>query len=229
MKVSIIGHLGYIGQNIKKSLISKKSLNIFLIDRETSKEVFLDLLMTSDILIHCAAIQRHQLNVKESYMPNFHLTKYIVDNMNKSSKLIFLSTIHYNSNTPFGVIRKLEEDYIMNNVINYNIYHLPYTFGPYGKANYNNVFNTYIINVCNNREVFVGDFIKEFPLLSISDFADKLVNKFNNTVNIIDKFSTINITLPKFLFQLSEIHRGEVPNLNFAVELKKVYEWYKNN
>lgn len=228
MKISLIGHLGYIGQNFKKILNQNESFELFLIDRETITENLIIYLSKSDIIIHCAAIQRHELNIEESFAPNYDLTKFVVDNMNKQAKLIFISTIQYNSKTPFGNIRKSEEKYITENVINYTIYHLPYTYGPYGRSNHNNVFNTFIINVLNNKEVIVRDFNKDFPLLLIINFVNKVVKEFNLREKIVDDFDVVKITLTNFLFELSKIHKGIEPKSDFSIDLKKVYEWYKH-
>ncbi len=228
MKISLIGHKGYIGQNIKASLINNSHFDLCFVDRETPKVLFLNYLQSSDNIIHCAAIQRPLLNTISSFMPNFELTKFIVDNMKKSAKLVFISSIHFNSNSPFGIIRRMEEEYISLNSIFFSIYHLPYTFGPHGKENYNNAFNTFIINVSKNNEIKINEFIKDFPILLISDFVAKMISDFNQTHDVIDNFDITNITLPFFIYSLSKIHKGIEPDCKFSRDLKKVYDWYKN-
>lgn len=227
MRVTIIGHQGYIGQNIKNALNYKGIDELYLIDRNTSKESFIRYISDSDIVIHCGAIQRPIINEIDSFLPNLILTKQIVDNLSRETKLIFLSSIHYNSNTPFGLVRKMEEDYIVNNIEHYTIYHLPYTYGPYGKPNYNNFFNTIIINVIENKEVCLNDFHSEFPILSINEFMIDFISNLNKSLNIVNDFNTNYTTLPNFLNKILNIKNGvELDEISYE-EIKSVYDWYK--
>jgi len=91
MRVTIIGHQGYIGQNIKNSINNINLEVLYLIDRNTSKENFIKYISDSEVVIHCAGIQRPSINEIESFLPNFNLTKQIVDNLSIETKLIFLS------------------------------------------------------------------------------------------------------------------------------------------
>lgn len=227
MKVSLIGHLGYVGQNIKDALYNAGIEQINLIDRKSDTKDTLRYITESNVFIHCAAIQRPTINSIESFLPNYELTQHIVNNLPESAKLIFVSSIHYNSETPFGVVRRMEEDYIKENVKCHTIYHLPYTFGAHGKPNYNNVFNTYIINVINGKEILMNDFKRSFPLLSISYFANKMVSNLSKCLNVVDDFDTQDVTLPDFLAHLSRIHRGIDVDSSFLNDLKNVYEWYR--
>lgn len=227
MRVSLIGHLGYVGQNIKNALLKSNIKDLYLIDRKSSVEEAISYIGNSDVVIHCAAIQRPAINTIESFLPNFNLTKRIVDNLPKSTKLIFLSSIHYKSETPFGVVRRMEEEYIQQNVINYTIYHLPYTYGIHGKPDYNNVFNTYIINVGSNKEIVINDFVRAFPLISMNNFSTDLILNLDNCLNVINSFATENVTLPDFVTYLSRIHRGKHVGTNRLSDLKSVYDWYK--
>lgn len=229
MIVSLIGHLGYVGQNIMHALQNYDLEKIYILDRKTSPDDMINYIFQSDIFIHCAAIQRPNVNVVDNFLPNFELTKKIVDNLPKSTKLIFISSIHYKSETPFGIVRRMEEDYIIKNVKYYTIYHLPYTFGAYGKPNYNNVFNTYIINVIKNKEIIINDFSKEFPLISINYFIKRMIINLNESLNVVNDFDTKNITLPDFVSNVSSINRGKGKlDSIFLKELKSVYDWYRN-
>lgn len=228
MIVSLIGHLGYVGQNIKDALQNSDIENMYLLDRETTHKDMINYISKSNVFIHCAAIQRPKVNVVESFLPNFELTKKIVDNLPETTKLIFISSIHYRSETPFGIVRRMEEDYIKKNVKSYTIYHLPYTYGAHGKPNYNNVFNTYIINVIKNEEIKINEFSNEFPIISINYFTEMMIINLNESLNVVDNFNTKNTTLPDFVSNLSKIKRGLKLDSNFLKELKSVYEWYRN-
>ena len=228
MIVSLIGHLGYVGQNIKDALRKAGIDNIYLIDRETNYKDMVSYISKSNFFIHCAAIQRPKVNEVEYFLPNFELTKKIVDNLPEKTKLIFISSIHFKSETPFGVVRRMEEDYIINNVKCYTIYHLPYTYGAHGMPNYNNVFNTYIINVIKNEEIKINEFTKEFPLIFISNFIENMIINLKESLNVVDDFNTINTTLPDFVSNLSKIKKGLISDSDFFKELKSVYDWYRN-
>lgn len=229
MIVSLIGHGGYVGQNIKNALKNNLDVEILnLIDRDTKHKDMVDCLSKSNIFIHCAAIQRPLVNNVENFLPNFELTKKIVDNLSESTKLIFISSIHYNSDTPFGIVRKKEEEYIQNNVKCYTIYHLPYTFGPFGKPDYNNVFNTYIINIIKNKNININEYVNEFPLISLNNFTRNVVLNLNKSLFIVEEFNTTNLTLLEFLFNLGKIHKGTGADSDFLIELKNVYDWYRN-
>lgn len=227
MKITIIGHRGYIGQNIKNSINHLGIEKLYLIDRNTLKESFIRYISDSDIVIHCGAIQRPAKNEIDSFLPNLILTKQIVDNLPNKTKLIFLSSIHFNSNTPFGLVRKMEEDYIVKHLELYTIYHLPYTYGPYGKPDYNNFFNTIIINVIKNKEVSLNDFHSEFSILSINEFMIEFISNLDKSLNIVNDFTTHNTTLPNFFNNVININNGvELDAISYE-EIKSVYDWYK--
>lgn len=228
MTISLIGHLGYVGQNIKHALQNADIEKLYLLDRKTSHEDMISYISKSNVFIHCAAIQRSRVNVVDNFLPNFELTRKIVDNLPESTKLIFISSIHYISETPFGIVRRMEEDYIIKNVKRYTIYHLPYTYGAYGKPNYNNVFNTYIYNVVKNKEIIINEFSKEFPLICINNFIKNMIINLNESLNLVDDFNSNNITLPDFVSNLSKINRGVKLDTIFLKELKNIYDWYRN-
>jgi len=121
----------------------------------------------------------------------------------------------------------MEEDYIVNNIKQYTIYHLPYTYGPYGKPNYNNFFNTIIINVIENKEVCLNDFQREFAILSINKFMIEFISNIEKSLNIVNDFNTHNTTLPNFYNNILNIKNGvELDSICFK-EIKSVYDWYK--
>ena len=227
MTITIVGHSGYVGQNIKKFTNSLILENLFLIDRKTSNLDFKNYITNSDIVINCAAVQRTLNNDFESFYPNFELTKKIVQNLSENSRLIFISSIHYNSKSPFGTVRNMEEEYIKNYVKSFTIYHLPYTFGPFGKSNYNNVFNTFINNIANNYEILLNDYSNIFPLVSINNIAIRIVSDINKNLNIVDDFEVYNTTLPNFIYLLSKIRQGELSNEPIFKELEDAFNWYK--
>lgn len=227
MNVCVVGHRGYVGQNIVKALKVLSIKNLFLIDSSTNTEEKIKFISNSNIVIHCAGIQRPLNNTIESFAPNFTISKLIVDHLPHNSNLIFISSIHYNSDTPFGYVRNMEEKYIMNNLKNFTIYHLPYTYGPYGKPNYNNVFNTFIINLLNNQEILINEFTKQYPLLLITNFAKSLIKNIHNNLGVIDKFDVSFISLPYFFSALLKVHFGEKIETDFMKDLKEVYKQYK--
>ena len=228
MNITLIGHLGYVGINIKEQLFYYNFDNLFFVDRSTSEEDLINYIEKSDIVVHCAGIQKPFINNLESFEPNFKLTKLIVDFLPTDTKLIFVSSIHYNSNTPFGLTRRREEEYIKSNISHYTIYHLPHTFGAHGKANYNNVFNTFLKNIINNNEIVLKDFQTAYSLISIRMFVTYLINNLNNDLFEVDKFDVFSITLPKFLFTLLKIHfENEQEDSAFFDELEFVYNQYK--
>ena len=228
MIVSLIGYNGYVGKNIKNVLIFSGIEKINFIGRETNHEDFISYLSNSDVVIHCAAIQRPVIDNIESFLPNFELTKLIVDNLSESAKLIFISSIHYKSNTSFGVVRRMEEEYIINKIQNYTIYHLSYTFGAFGKPNYNNVFNTYIINILNNERIIVNEFTKEFPLMSMNSFVEKLTKNLNICLKVVDLHNEKSMTLPDFIHHVALIKKGVDLESDFYREIKRVYAWYRD-
>jgi nucleoside-diphosphate-sugar epimerase len=227
MTITLVGHSGYVGQNIKKATNSLVLENLYLIDRKTSNLDFKNYILNSDVVINCAAVQRTLYDDFESFYPNFELTKKIVQNLSENSRLIFVSSIHYKSKSSFGIVRNMEEEYIKNYVKYFTIYHLPYTFGPFGKPNFNNVFNTFINSVSNNHEILLNDYTKIFPLVSINDIAISIVSDIKKNLNIVDDFEVYNTTLPNFIYLLSKIRQGEISSEPIFNKLEDAYNWYK--
>ena len=50
----------------------------------------------------------------------------------------------------------------------------------------------------------------------------------NKSLFIVEEFNTTNLTLLEFLFNLGKIHKGTDADSDFLIELKNVYDWYRN-
>jgi nucleoside-diphosphate-sugar epimerase len=228
MKVSVIGHSGYIGQNIKFALQSVELEKLYLIGRNSTLEERALMIRDSDVVIHCAALQRTAQNNIQSFYPNFELTKNIVDNLSVESNLIFVSSIHYRSDTPFSHVRRMEENYIIKNSHKHTIYHLPYTFGPFGKPNYNNVFNTFLYNFANALPVTLNSLDSTFEVLSILEFSADVVNKIDENLRFVDNFNTTLLSLPEFVYEVYKVVKQNKVNSKFERDLKHSFSLYIN-
>lgn len=149
---------------------------------------FVDEIDNYDYIFHCAAntnVEGCEANASLSYSSNFNLTKLIVDNINITSKFIYISscgvygdsnglnteniendickptTIHHNH-------KLLSENYIINNLENFLICRVGWLYG-----NKTDWVSARINELMNNKTVFGN--ISQFGNMSEVNYVSELI------------------------------------------------------
>ena len=161
MNILITGSNGFIGRNLKFSLL-EKNFNIFEFNRNDNLNKLENLIEKSDIIFHLAGENRPK-ETKLFKVNNIELTNKICSILNerkKKLKIIFTSTTQIKKNNPYAK-SKLECEKILikykkqtNNSI--SILRLPNVYGKWSKPNYNSVVATFCYNIIRNKISFSG-------------------------------------------------------------------------
>lgn len=216
----LIGGNGYVGRNLSSIYKHKYRINIF-----SKSNTLCDLksyIKLSDYVIHLASRQKSNSEL-DCFEDNFELTKFIVDNVG-TKKLIFFSSVHSSLNTPFGICKKKEEDYIKEKCLNYQILILPHTFGKYGKPNYNSFFNTMLYSYSNSKSINLNLKKQLFDVLPIIQIADYI--EFEDGCSVIKTFNTKKITLIDFLYDIQCCKNINEP---YYISIRECLDYYLND
>ncbi len=158
MNVVLTGNQGFIGKNLEINLSVEKGINLYLLNRKTSKKNIKKYLENCDVLIHAAGVNRPKK--KEFFnKENYNLTKELVKFMDKKKekKIIFFSTSKVNEKSEYGLSKKKAENFIKKNSksLNYKyfIFRFPNVFGKWCKPNYNSFITTIFYKVTRDQKI----------------------------------------------------------------------------
>ena len=151
---------------------------------------FKDFINNKDYLIFASGVSNSNEENDSEYEREF---SFIKENLNKSGKFIYFSTINNKENKYFKHKRKMEE-YIITNSTNYLIFRLPNVVGNGG--NINNIFNFLNNKIKNNELIKVKNVNRS--LIDIDDVKNiclKCLNIKNKVLNIsnIENIKVIDI------------------------------------
>lgn len=223
MDCLLTGPNGYVSRNIV-SLYKNARFSGFT--RNMSIDSLSSLIDTADCIFHTASKQKLE-NINDDFESNFDLTKYIVDHCN-DKRLIYFSSIHANSDSDFGKVKKREEEYIQRNCSSYQILQLPHTFGLFGRPNYNSVFNTFIYLISNGLDITVNTTNKIFNLFPISTLNSYI--DFSHGCSFVDDFETIPKTLVDFVHDVYDVkHSNLVLDTAYETHILSALNYYKND
>ncbi len=219
----IIGHSGYIGSNLKNLVKKFKTF-----DKKNKITDLNKLIYEQEIIVHLAAKQKDENN---NFEVNYELTRIVVDELSKyhGKLLVFSSSVHANSNSEFGLIKKKEENYIKENIGKnyYHIYRIPHTYGPYAKTNYNNFFSTFAESIWKEKPVIINSTSTEIKIISINKILDRIIKNLENKENLFEEFEQLEIwNIVEILYEMQLCKENK--SLRMSNEMKLAFNYYKN-
>lgn len=235
MKVLVTGSNGFIGKNLILHLSKLENIEIIKYDKDDLFEKIEQNIDDIKFIFHLAGVNR-PTDVKEFYEGNSDLTKKIVDLIKyKNIPLLITSSIQAIKDNDYGKSKKMAEDYIEKNLVNYYIYRLHNVFGKWCRPNYNSVIATFCYNISHNLDITINDENTELELIYIDDIIKEFINVMLNgkPQEIIDNRCYIStrykITLGKIVKLLKEFKDSMnsiyVPSTG-DVFTKKLYSTY---
>ena len=104
MNVVLTGNQGFIGKNLEINLSVEKGINLYLLNRKTSKKN-IKIPENCDVLIHAAGVNRPK---KKILIRKIIIFKELVKFMDKKKekKIIFFSTSKVNEKSEYGLSKK---------------------------------------------------------------------------------------------------------------------------
>ena len=180
IKVGITGQSGFIGSNLFNHL-SLKNNEIKLINFKDEyfddDNVLKDFVKNCDIIVHLAALNRHN-KPEEIYNTNIKLVEKLIDIADKNSykpHIIFSSSTQEYLDNPYGrskkIGRKLFVDWAKKADAKFTGLIIPNVYGPFGQPFYNSVISTFSHQIVNNETPRI-EIDSEMKLIYVFELAE---------------------------------------------------------
>lgn len=216
--ILITGSNGFIGRNLKKSLLLSKDITIYEFNRNDKIDKIEKIIDEIDFIFHFAGEVRPSSSDESFNKSHGVLTQRIIKTIeDKNLKIPILLTSSKHASNPvnmYGESKKQTEDLIIEyskrNNISIMIYRLSHVFGQGCKPNYNSVISTWIYNSINNMDIKIYDRDIKMRYLYVNDIVKDFINK-------LDTYD-----LKKYFYEIDEFYDttlGEV--VDYLEEFKK--------
>ena len=177
MNIVLTGNEGFIGKNLEINLSIEKNINLYLLNRKTSKKKIKKYLGDCDVSVHAAGVNRSK-NKNLFNNENFDFTRQLLNLMDKKKekKILFFSSSKFNEKTEYGLSKRKAENFIKKNskLLNYKyfIFRFPNVFGKWCKPNYNSFLSTIFFNIVRNKKIKKISPTKKINLVYIDDVIE---------------------------------------------------------
>lgn len=179
MKILVTGANGFIGKNLIAELKNRGYEDLCIVNRETDSSLIDIYTKECDFVFHLAGVNRPQ-DEKEFMKGNYDCTSKLVEllkNHNNEAPILFASSIHAESETPYGKSKKACEDllysYMEETGTRVLVYRLPNVFGKWCKPNYNSVISTFCHNIARGIGIQINDPTTELTVSYIDDVLEE--------------------------------------------------------
>jgi len=185
MKIGITGSNGFIGKCLIKALRDEENVQLYYFDlpkHNLLKPAFLkNFVSGKDIIVHTAAINRGSDAeiIGGSVVATYNLV-FAISKLKIKPKLIFLSSVQAETNTVYGLSKKLTEIMLESFSENYkipvSIFRVTNVFGENCKPFYNSVIATFCYQKANNKKLAINSKRKKINFIYVKDLV-KIVSK----------------------------------------------------
>ena len=218
MRILITGSDGFVGKNLIQKLKEQESIEFSTFNRSNSIQELKEIIPSIDSIIHLAGSNR-PLDKKEFLIDNYEFTKIICETIENSSKkisIIFSSSIHAESDSPYGASKKAAEecllDYEARSGNPVHIFRIPNIFGKWCKPNYNSGIATFCHNIINDTPIEIHDKDSMLSLVYIDDVIEKFISTLLDTKKpqdcFIEPVYKVSLgELSKILYSFKEIRK----------------------
>ena len=233
-KVVITGSDGFIGKNLVARLGALNlSLDINLINRQSSREQWRSALAGADYVFHLAGTNRAK--GAESFVSgNVSSSALLCECLSQSpkpAKVVFSSSIKAGDNDLYGST-KLEAEQLLaelekQSIHSVQVLRLPNVFGKWCKPHYNSAVATFCYQLTRGQSLTLNQTNPLLKLMYIDDlidiFIDSIVSDATDLDSLIDT-QTFEISLYSLADTLTKLNeertKGYIPNLAVALEWK---------
>lgn len=181
MNILITGANGFIGKNLVHELKNRGYNELFLVDKETSREELKDFSLKADFVFHLAGINRPK-NEEEFKEGNVDFTSDLLSMLKESNKkapIMISSSKQATLDNPYGKSKLDGENLLLNygteNNVRTLIYRFPNVFGKWSRPNYNSAIATFCYNVARGKDIMVNDVNTMMELVYIDDVVNELI------------------------------------------------------
>ena len=185
MKIGITGSSGFVGKHLIKILEDKENVKLYYFDLPKNnllKPTFLkNFVSGKDVIVHTAAVNKGSDAeiINGSIVATYNLVSTI-SKLKIKPKLIFLSSIQAETDTVYGLSKKLTEIMLQSFSKDYKIpisvFRATNIFGENCKPFYNSVIATFCYQVANNKKLDINNKKKKINFIYVNDLV-KIVSK----------------------------------------------------
>ena len=241
IRVGITGQAGFIGTHLYNTLgLSPEKYKRISFDDSffSNKENLLGFISKCDIIVHLAAVNRHD-NPDTIYETNIDLVKKLLtacETVSARPHIIFSSSTQEEKDNKYGRSKKkgreLFENWAINNNTNFTGLIIPNVFGPFGNPYYNSVVATFCHQLTHNETPQI-DVDGELRLIYVSNLVSEIItriisiNEENKAPNLIEKIVlpySYDLKVSELLQKLTDIKEtyfeyGILPDLDNEFDL----------
>jgi len=204
LKIGITGQSGFVGTHLFKtlSLVKDKYQPIeFRDDFFDSTSVLEDFVSKCDVIVHLAAMNRHN-DPEVLYKTNIELTKKLINALEKTNSakhVLFSSSIQEERDNHYGrskrIGREMLETWAKKNNASFSGLIIPNVFGPFGHPYYNSVVATFCHQLTHNETPQI-DVDGELNLIYVGELVDKIIDRIHKIEYSINMASISALEIP---------------------------------
>jgi UDP-2-acetamido-2,6-beta-L-arabino-hexul-4-ose reductase len=186
MKIGITGSQGFIGKHLVESLKDKKNLKLSYCDLPDcnllNPDSFKNFVKNKDAIIHLAAVNRGtDIEVIAGTVATAYNLLSAMEKSKSRAKLLFLSSIQAETETIYGLGKKLAEimlkDFSRRTKTPITIFRATNIFGEDCRPFYNSVVATFCYQIANNKKLIVKNGNKKINFIYIKDLIKLIVKE----------------------------------------------------
>ncbi len=190
MKIGITGQAGFVGSHLYNYLgiYKDKYERIHFADEYFNNETsFIDFLRQCDVIVHLAALNRHN-NPDEIYTKNIELITKLISSIEKirtKPHIIFSSSTQEHLDNIYGKSKKEGRDILTNwcrdNGVNFTGMIIPNVFGPFGRPFYNSVISTFSHQITHSQSPRI-DIDNNLKLIYVNNLVEHIRKIIDNKI-----------------------------------------------
>ena len=204
LKIGITGQAGFVGTHLFNTLSLDKDKYHPIEFRDAyfeSTRVLEDFVSKCDVIVHLAAMNRHN-DPEALFKTNIELTEKLISALEKTettNHVLFSSSIqedidnHYGRSKKIG--RELLASWAIKNNKNFSGLIIPNVFGPFGHPYYNSVVATFSHQLTHNETPKI-DVDGELKLIYVSELVQNIVDRIDQINSIEQQYYVSSVPIP---------------------------------
>jgi len=186
MKIGVTGSNGFIGKHLIAALKDRKNVKLSYFDLPEYNLLNLDsvknFVVGKDVIVHAAAVNRgSNLDIVAGSVVAAYNLISAIKKSGRKTKLIFLSSIQAETDTIYGLSKKLTEIMLQDFSREYQtpitIFRLTNVFGEGCRPFYNSVIATLSYQIANNKKLTISDINKKINFIYVKDVVSIILRE----------------------------------------------------